>query len=66
MVREFAQNELAPIAQEIEKAGMSPMVTPQKNCGIIFRSYKTHVVLPHYSDEDRIVISFNININNFM
>ena len=34
-------------------------IQPKENLGVIFRSWKKHVVLPHFSDEDRIGIAFN-------
>lgn len=34
-------------------------VIPQKGSGIIFQSHLKHIVMPHFSDEDRIGIAFN-------
>ena len=46
------------LPKEVEKNN-SPMIIPTENLGIIFRSHLKHVVLPHFSDEDRIGIAFN-------
>lgn len=35
------------------------IVSPVPNLGVIFQSHFKHVVLPHFSDEDRIGIAFN-------
>ena len=39
-------------------------VIPAVNDGIIFRSWKRHFVLPHFTNEDRIGIAFNARYEN--
>ena len=46
------------LPKDVEKNN-SPMIIPTENLGIIFRSHLKHVVLPHFSDEDRIGVAFN-------
>jgi uncharacterized protein (TIGR02466 family) len=41
------------------------MISPTENLGILFQSHYKHIVLPHYSDEDRIGIAFNAKYNPY-
>ena len=44
---------------DVQKSGSVPTIHPRKNLGILFNSYHKHIVLPHFSDEDRIGVAFN-------
>jgi hypothetical protein len=48
----------------VEKSGSIPTIHPVKNLGIIFNSYHKHIVMPHFSDEDRIGVAFNAVFDN--
>ena len=41
------------------------MISPTENMGIVFQSHYKHIVLPHFSDEDRIGIAFNSKYNPY-
>lgn len=39
--------------------GVAKTIHPKKNLGVLFRSWKKHVVMPHFSEEDRVGLAFN-------
>lgn len=41
------------------------MISPTENMGVVFQSHYKHIVLPHFSDEDRIGIAFNSKYNPY-
>ena len=47
------------LPSNIQKPSSSTTLIPEKNVGVIFNSYHKHIVLPHFSDEDRIGLAFN-------
>lgn len=52
-------NHIIPNSNE----GITNFIEPKSNLGVIFRSWKRHMVIPHFSDEDRIGIAFNAVYN---
>jgi len=47
------------LPEEVQNSGSVTTIYPKKNLGIIFNSYHKHIVMPHFSDEDRIGVAFN-------
>ena len=48
----------------IANEGSSIQIIPNENLGVLFRSYKRHVVLPHFTNDDRIGVAFNSKYEN--
>ena len=47
------------LPKEVKKEGLSTFIMPYENLGVLFQSHLKHIVLPHFSDKDRIGIAFN-------
>ena len=43
----------------IQTGPVMSMIFPKPNLGVIFNAYLKHIVIPHFSNEDRIGIAFN-------
>lgn len=52
------------LPQTVETSGSVPMIIPKPNQGIVFNSFHKHIVMPHFSDEDRIGVAFNARYDN--
>lgn len=52
------------LPRNVEESGSLPTVIPKPNQGVVFNSFQKHIVMPHFSDEDRIGVAFNARYDN--
>jgi hypothetical protein len=52
------------LPRNVEESGTLPTIIPKPNQGIVFNSFHKHIVMPHFSDEDRIGVAFNARYDN--